>query len=171
MSPRRRQLLLGLAALGSGLLPSALRAQIKSYQPFVWRTWSGGQRCIPEGRVAPDSEPALIDWLRSSRGPLRPVGAGHSFSPLVPTSGQILSIGKLSGMICYDEAKTQADFWAGTRLSEIGEPLLFAFAAVPDRSHAMHPFAASELAAAALPTPAPAGSSTTSSDRTNGLRV
>ena len=124
MNPRRRRLLLGLAALGSGLLPSALRAQLQAYSPFVWRNWSGGQRCIPEGRVAPESEQALIDWLRSSRGPLRPVGAGHSFSPLVPTSGQILSIGKLSGMICYDEASSQADFWAGTRLSEIGEPLL-----------------------------------------------
>ena len=88
-----------------------------------WRNWSGGQSCIPSARVAPADEGALVDLLRQNDGVVRAVGSGHSFSPLVPTDGTIVSLGNLSGLIHADADTMQSEFWAGTRMSEMGEPL------------------------------------------------
>ena len=121
---RRRQLLQMLAALGSTALPQALRAAIEPMRPFVWRNWSGAQSCIPASRPAPASEDDLASWLQQSSGPIRPVGAAHSFTALVPTDGHVLSLDRLAGLICYDDQAKTADFWAGTRLSEAGEAML-----------------------------------------------
>ena len=119
----RRRVIAGLGALAGGsALPPLLRAAGDARVP--WRNWSGAQVCLPASRVAPDSEQALADWLAAGRGTVRPVGAGHSFSALVPTDDHIVSVDKLSGMICHDPDTLTADFWAGTRLSAIGDPLL-----------------------------------------------
>jgi FAD-linked oxidoreductase len=65
----------------------------------------------------------LQAMLASTSGPVRPVGAGHSFSPLVPTEGTIVSLSRLSGIIEHDPSTLQATLWAGTRLGDIGQPL------------------------------------------------
>jgi FAD-linked oxidoreductase len=88
-----------------------------------WRNWSGGRIAQPAGRIAPATEEELIDWLRASEGPLRPVGAGHSFSALVPTEGYLLVLDKLSGLLAHDPERLRATFGAGTRLSDMGAPL------------------------------------------------
>ena len=54
---------------------------------------------------------------------VRPVGSGHSFSALVPTDDNIVSLSRLSGLIRHDPATLQAEFWAGTPMSQMGEPL------------------------------------------------
>ncbi len=61
--------------------------------------------------------------LAATTGPVRPVGAGHSFSPLVPTEGTLVSLGRLSGIVDHDADSLQATLWAGTRLGDIGQPL------------------------------------------------
>jgi FAD-linked oxidoreductase len=88
-----------------------------------WRNWSGGQFAQPASRFAPASEDQLIAWLKSSPGSLRPVGAGHSFTPLVPTDGHLLVLDKLSGLISHDAELLRATFGAGTRLGDMGPPL------------------------------------------------
>ena len=88
-----------------------------------WRNWSGGLLSHPAGRVAPASEAELIAWIRSSTGPMRPVGAGHSFTPLVPTDGHLLVLDRLNGLIDHDPATLRATFGAGTRLSSLGPAL------------------------------------------------
>lgn len=116
----RRGFLAGsaLAALfGTG---SPVRAQTAS---VPWRNWSGGLLAHPAGRVAPASEAELVAWVRSSTGPMRPVGAGHSFTPLVPTDGHLLILDQLNGLIDHDPATLQATFGAGTRLSSLGPAL------------------------------------------------
>ena len=64
-----------------------------------WRNWSGGLLAHPTGRFAPGK--ARKSWLcldqRPSTGSLRPVGAGHSFSPLVPTDGHLLVLDGING--------------------------------------------------------------------------
>lgn len=77
----------------------------------------------PLSRVAPASEEELVAWLGSSTGPLRPVGAGHSFSPLVPTDGHLLVLDRLSGLVQHDPDTLRATFRAGTRLADMGPPL------------------------------------------------
>jgi len=104
-------------------LAGAAGPAFASRDPLPWRNWSGGQVAYPAGRFAPDSEAALVDWLRAGSGPVRPVGAGHSFTALVPTDGHLLVLDKLSGLLGHDPATLRATFGAGTRLSDMGAPL------------------------------------------------
>jgi len=54
---------------------------------------------------------------------VRPVGAGHSFAPLVQTDGLIVSLDKLQGIVGIDRTRRVARLRAGTRLSAIGPAL------------------------------------------------
>lgn len=123
MSLHRRELfkLAGSAGLLGllGRVPGASAAT----RAIAWRNWSGAQNCLPAQRFAPASEAELADWLRTARGTVRPVGAGHSFSALVPTDDNIVSLSRLSGLIRHDPATLQAEFWAGTPMSQMGAPL------------------------------------------------
>lgn len=92
-------------------------------QSVPWRNWSGGQVAYPRGRFSPANEEELIRFLVSSDEPLRPVGSGHSFTPLVPTDGHILVIDQLSGLLDHDSQALTATFGAGTRLGDMGAPL------------------------------------------------
>ncbi|HEY5644533.1 MAG TPA: FAD-binding protein, partial [Pseudomonadales bacterium] len=105
--------LAGLYALGSPAMAAGT----------PWRNWSGALLAHPAGRFAPGTEAELVDWLRTTRGALRPVGAGHSFTPLVPTDGQLLVLDRLNGLIDHDPESLQATFGAGTRLSSLGPAL------------------------------------------------
>jgi FAD/FMN-containing dehydrogenase len=71
----------------------------------------------------PKNEAALVDYIQSTSGALRPVGSGHSFSPLVPTDGHIIVIDQLRGLLGYDEKSGDATFGAGTMLADLGGPL------------------------------------------------
>ncbi|MEZ5553187.1 MAG: D-arabinono-1,4-lactone oxidase [Pseudomonadales bacterium] len=121
MISRRKFLAAGVLAGVYGSVQAAGAGSASSSLP--WRNWSGGLLAHPAGRFAPDSEAALSDWLRSSSGPVRPVGAGHSFTPLVPTDGHLIVVDKLSGLISHEPGSLRATFGAGTRLSELGPAL------------------------------------------------
>ena len=130
----RRDLLFGLGA--SALAPLGCREEESSPSPAVfpgpffesggrlpWRNWAGSQVCVPTQRLAPTSEEELAQTLRRTRGPIRPVGAGHSFSPVVPTDGTLVSLDLLSGVIETDPETLEAEVWGGTRLFELGPAL------------------------------------------------
>ncbi|TCV93413.1 FAD-linked oxidoreductase [Luteibacter rhizovicinus] len=88
----------------------------------AWENWSGQQHAQPSAKWLPPDEDALRRQVRDATN-VRVVGAGHSFTPLVPTSGAILSLDRLSGLISHDVQTQQARMWAGTRLFDAG-PLL-----------------------------------------------
>ena len=88
-----------------------------------WQNWAGYQHCLPAERLAPASLDELVDVLRRAPGPVRPVGAGHSFSPLVPAEGTIVSLRNFEGLLAHDDVAMTATFGAGARLGDIGEPL------------------------------------------------
>jgi len=124
----RRGALVGALA-GATLLP---RRAVAS-GTVAWRNWSGGQIAQPRGRLAPATEEALVDLVTGTTGPLRPVGAGHSFTPLVPTDGHLVVLDRLAGLVEHDESS--ATFGAGTRLAETGpvlEAIGQAFINLPD---------------------------------------
>jgi FAD-linked oxidoreductase len=113
-----------VAAVGTSTLPSAsLRAEQTQKKRLPWRNWSGSQHCLPEARVAPANISELKTLIESTTGTIRPVGAGHSFTPLVPTDGTIVSLARMSGLIEHDKEKLQATVWAGSRLGDLGQPL------------------------------------------------
>lgn len=131
MTVNRRQFMQQLGALG---LVAALPAQGAATVPRMipWRNWSGGQVCFPQARVAPADEQALADVIRSASGTLRAVGSGHSFSALVPTDGTIVSLANFNGLIKADAEAMRSEFWAGTRMSDMGDPLKQAGLALPN---------------------------------------
>ena len=90
---------------------------------YPWKNWSGNQSCFPEQKLAPTSIESLKEIVGSSKGVIRTVGSGHSFSELIPTNETILSIRRLNGLKSVDPIKQTATFFAGTTLKETG-PLL-----------------------------------------------
>lgn len=132
MTTRRKALLggAGLLALGAGscagrrmwldrepALPPAMDAQGRA----LWSNWSGLEHAYPVKRAAPASEAELAALLPATPAPIRPVGAGHSFTALVPTAGTLLSLDRLEGLVSHQGML--AAVRAGTRLSALGPAL------------------------------------------------
>lgn len=92
-------------------------------QSTSWSNWSGGETCQPAGRYDIGSEDELVSLLRNTIGPIRPIGSGHSFSPLVPTDGHLVVIDQLSGILDHDKDSLQATIGAGSRLGDLGPQL------------------------------------------------
>ena len=83
-----------------------------------WLDW--GQQYPREAPVVIASSVSQVQSaLRSSAGPVRPIGAGHSFSPLVVSHGTILSLDGYSGVEWVDTESMRARVRAGTRLHEL----------------------------------------------------
>jgi len=128
---RRRFLRTAAAGAAASVLPGCGPAttdthSLVSYQPgepLPWINWAANQTCNPAVRVAPASEAELVDVLRNAKGVVRAVGAGHSFSAVVPTNDTLISTDLLAGLAGHDAAKSQATVLAGTRLHDLG-PLL-----------------------------------------------
>ncbi|HVT34771.1 MAG TPA: FAD-binding protein, partial [Nevskiaceae bacterium] len=121
--------LASLAALGGGW--SALAHAGERLIP--WRNWSGGQACVPEARLAPRDEVELAEMVKGATGNVRAVGSGHSFSPLVPTDGTIVSLSNLpAGVIGHNASALTAEIWAGTRIADLGAPLKAIGQALPN---------------------------------------
>ena len=89
----------------------------------TWTNWAGDQTCSPRAIESPASVDELADVLRSGEGPIRVAGAGHSFGDLVGTTGTVVSLDRLSGLIDYDPATGLAKVFAGTRLNELNSLL------------------------------------------------
>ena len=93
----------------------------------TWTNWAGNVRVNPRVVV----QPASLDGLREAvveaarRGEtVRVAGAGHSFAPLCATDGTLLDLSRLSGLDALDPETGEATIWAGTRICDLGEPLL-----------------------------------------------
>lgn len=124
---RRRSVLAALLAAAAGSQAVSRRAlaaaETSAVSPLPWRNWSGSQQCLPAARSAPATVAELQELIASATGTVRAVGAGHSFTPLVPTDGTIVSLAKMSGLISHDPQSLQATVWAGSRLGDLGQPL------------------------------------------------
>jgi len=118
----RRKLLAGSVLVGLFGLAQPLSSS-GSGRTIPWRNWSGNLIAHPARRFSPASESELADYLSSTSGSVRPVGSGHSFSPLVPTDGDLIIIDQLKGLLDHDQSSQTAILGAGTRLGDIG-PLL-----------------------------------------------
>lgn len=102
--------------------------------PEMWTNWSGSVTCAPEriGRPSSESELAAIvaaggtAGIVTHGGPVRVAGSGHSFTPICETSGTLLSLDAMSGIVEMDAAAGTATLWAGSKLYDLGEPLLAA---------------------------------------------
>jgi FAD/FMN-containing dehydrogenase len=92
-----------------------------------WSNWSGGVSCQAHEVATPKSEAELVSLVeRATREgrTLRPLGSGHSFSPVVATDGYVVSLDALAGIESHDRNEMSATVRAGTKLNALGEPLL-----------------------------------------------
>jgi FAD-linked oxidoreductase len=112
-----------LSGCGSGADEPQSPVTYTPGQSLPWINWAGNQSCTPNWRSAPASEDELVSALKSAKGVVRAVGAGHSFSAVVPTNDTLISTDLLSGLVRHDSKKLQATLQAGTRLHDMG-PLL-----------------------------------------------
>lgn len=88
-----------------------------------WQNWSGLQNAWPVALPRPQSEAALQAFMRSTHGEIRAVGSGHSFTAVVPTSGHIVSLDRMAGLIAVDKQAMTATVHAGTRLGVLTRAL------------------------------------------------
>ncbi|MCT1558756.1 FAD-binding protein [Helcobacillus massiliensis] len=88
--------------------------------------WSGSVDFSAADVEHPGTESAVIHHIARATAhghSLRPIGAGHSFSPLCETDGTLLTLDNHRGLVKVDRATGDATFRAGTRLMEIGPAL------------------------------------------------
>ncbi|MGE5567269.1 MAG: D-arabinono-1,4-lactone oxidase [Parcubacteria group bacterium] len=134
MISRRKALLAGaggVALVGAGAVGIGVANRQKPEPPsppvtdaqgrILWRNWSGIQHSYPQVRLAPADEAALAQALPITPAPIRAVGAGHSFTGLVPTNGTLVSLDSIGGVVGWDG--DQAIVKAGTRLGALGPAL------------------------------------------------
>ena len=93
----------------------------------TWTNWAGNIRAKPRIIVTPGSiaqlRAAMLEAARHGET-VRVAGAGHSFAPLCATNGTLLDLSRLAGVERVDATTGEAAIWAGTRIADLGEPLL-----------------------------------------------
>ncbi|MFO7786148.1 MAG: D-arabinono-1,4-lactone oxidase [Halospina sp.] len=83
-----------------------------------WRNWSGHQGAHPDAFAQPETLEALRDGVVNARR-LRVVGAGHSFTPLVPTGETLINLDRMGGVRSVDLESRSAWVGAGSRLRDL----------------------------------------------------
>jgi FAD/FMN-containing dehydrogenase len=103
---------------------AALRPEVLARK--TWRNWTGNVRCAPAAIVRPGSEDEVAVAIRRAVGAgqnVRVAGSGHSYTEIVSTSGTLLSLERMRGIVSLDAKRSEATVWAGTRLRSLGDPL------------------------------------------------
>jgi FAD/FMN-containing dehydrogenase len=72
-----------------------------------------------------------IGWAREHHLPVRAFGAGHSYSPLVPTGGVLVDMRDLTGITGVDSTSGRIRARGGTTLADLDEALWDAGHALP----------------------------------------
>jgi FAD-linked oxidoreductase len=88
-----------------------------------WSNWSGNQVSYPAERARPRNIEGLVKLLKETDGKIRAVGAGHSFSGLVPTDETLLSMARFRGISHINAETKEVTAGAGTRLAALGDEL------------------------------------------------
>lgn len=95
--------------------------------PLSWSNWSGSVVCRPSRIERPRDEEELAAGVRRAAGAglaVRAFGSGHSFSPVAATDGVLMSLDALAGVESHDASRGEAWIRAGSKLHDLGEPLL-----------------------------------------------
>ena len=91
-----------------------------------WTNWAGNVTARPHSRVAPSDESRVAEAVAAAVAhgrTVRVVGAGHSFTPIVATDGDLMSLDALSGIRSIDRERRRVTVGAGTRLWALNEML------------------------------------------------
>jgi len=88
-----------------------------------WHDWDSTVQCDAASIHQPSSEAEVVDVVRKAIGSgsvVRTFGAGHSWSPLVPTTGVLVNLDKLASPVSVDAETCEATLQAGMRIRDAG---------------------------------------------------
>jgi FAD/FMN-containing dehydrogenase len=91
-----------------------------------WRNWVGNQSFIARYKAAPASEDelaALVSEASRQNLTTRVAGSGHSFTPVVATSGLLLSLKNMQGLVSADVDRKRVVVRAGAKIGDVGRAL------------------------------------------------
>jgi FAD/FMN-containing dehydrogenase len=91
-----------------------------------WTNWVGNQSFVPERIAAPTSEDEVAELVAAAAGRgllVRVAGAGHSFTPVVETSGLLLDLRGLPRIRSVDPERRRVVVGPATTIGDFGEPL------------------------------------------------
>lgn len=91
-----------------------------------WTNWVGNQSFVLKAIASPETEADLINLIRSAAADgsgIRAFGSGHSFTPIVETSGILLNLDALQGVISINAKRQETTAWAQTRITGFGDIL------------------------------------------------
>ena len=97
-----------------------------SQSDYTFKNWDDTLECSPKAFYQPSTEAEVIDIVReveSRHQTLRAFGAGHSWSPLVPTSDALINLDNLSSILSVDPATRRVTTQAGIRLKQLNAQL------------------------------------------------
>lgn len=90
----------------------------------TWKNWAGTQSCAP-GRVHQPSDSAeiaaIVARAAAEGATVRPLGAGHSFTPVACTDGHRVQLDRMTGVVGVGthDGRDTVTLRAGTRLREV----------------------------------------------------
>lgn len=87
-----------------------------------WSNWSGTQTCTPRSVHQPADAGEVGRIVReavASQSSVRPLGAGHSFTPVGVTDGHRIQLDGIAGFVGADADAGTVTFRAGTRLRDV----------------------------------------------------
>ncbi|GAA1451228.1 D-arabinono-1,4-lactone oxidase [Nesterenkonia lacusekhoensis] len=88
--------------------------------------WSGSISFTPQKLARPGNERDVVRLVRRARrrgSGVRPIGSGHSSTPLMNTDDVLVSLDRMSGVVEADPDLGRASILPGTGLSELGAEL------------------------------------------------
>ncbi|WP_169581220.1 D-arabinono-1,4-lactone oxidase [Microbacterium thalassium] len=88
----------------------------------TWQNWGRSEAVRPRRVELPRSAEAVQRAVAAAARqaiPVKPVGAGHSFSGIAVAHGVLLDLSDLTGLVAVDVERSRATFRAGTRLHQI----------------------------------------------------
>ena len=101
------------------------------------RNWSGNVAFAAARRHQPETV-AEIQAIVGAADKISVVGAGHSFSEIADTSGDLVSLSRLGEEVHVDQARQTASMNAGMRYEELGARLHQAGCALPNLASLVH---------------------------------
>ncbi|GAA1168175.1 D-arabinono-1,4-lactone oxidase [Nesterenkonia sandarakina] len=93
---------------------------------FRFTNWSGSLSFTAQQRASPRTEEELSGLVRQSAHngeTLRPVGSGHSSTPIMRTEDTLVSLDQMSGVVSHDADAGTATILPGTGLEALGGEL------------------------------------------------
>ena len=99
------------------------------------RNWARNQSCTPVAVHRPTTTAAVSDIVATAAAAgrrIKVIGAGHSFTAVAMTDGELLSLERMNAVLQIDRSERRVRVQAGITLADLGDALAAAGLALPN---------------------------------------